>query len=119
MKIFRTYIFHAARFIPTLEEKHPCRHMHGHTFNIIVEIEGEINDKTGFVMDFYDIDKIVKSNIIDKIDHKILNEIPGLKNPSSEHLSIWIWDHLINELPLLSKISVSEEHGTGMEYRGK
>ena len=119
MKIFRTYIFHAARFIPTLAKEHPCSNMHGHTFKIIIEVEGEINKETGFVMDFYDIDKIVKANIIDKIDHKILNEIPGLENPSSEYLSIWIWEHLISQLPLLSKVSVSEEHGTGMEYKGK
>ena len=119
MKIFRSYRFHAARFIPTLEDEHPCSKMHGHTFNIIVEIDGEIDKNTGFVMDFYDIDKIVNLNILKAIDHKILNEIPGLENPSSEYLSIWIWNNLKDYLPLLSKITISEEHGTGMEYTGK
>lgn len=119
MKIFRSYIFHAARFIPTLKEEHPCSKMHGHTFNIIVEIEGEIDENTGFVMDFYDIDKVVNLKILKVIDHKILNEVPGLENPSSEYLSIWIWNKLIDDLPLLSKVTISEEHGTGMEYTGK
>ena len=119
MKIFRTYIFHAARFIPTLQETHPCSKMHGHTFKLIVEIDGKINPSIGFVMDFYDIDKIVNSKIIKNIDHKILNEVAGLENPSSEYLSIWVWDNLINSLPILSKVTISEEHGTGMEYTGK
>ena len=119
MKIYRTYIFHAARFIPTLEDEHPCSKMHGHTFNLIVEIDGEIDKSTGFVMDFYDLDKIVEKNIIKNIDHKILNDVPGLDNPTSEYLSIWIWDQLIEKLPLLSKITISEEHGTGMTYNGK
>ena len=118
MKIFRTYIFHSARYIPTLDENHPCSKMHGHTFKMAVEINGPIDKKIGFVMDFYDIDKIVNNHIIKFIDHKILNEIDGLSNPSSEYLAIWIWEKLKPHLPLLSTITISEEHGTGMIYKG-
>tara|TARA_B100000959_G_scaffold273462_1_gene324032 strand:- start:715 stop:1110 length:396 start_codon:yes stop_codon:yes gene_type:complete len=119
VKIYRTYIIHAARFIPTLNSSHPCSKMHGHTFKIIVELDGLIDKKTGFLMDFYDLDIIVENEIIKKIDHKILNDIDGLENPSSENLSIWIWNQLIDHLPILAKITISEEDGTGIKYSGK
>ena len=93
--------------------------MHGHTFNIAIYLDGPINDKTGFVMDFFDLDKIVKKEIINKIDHKVLNDIEGLSNPSSENLAIFIWNKLINKIDYLSKVTVSEDHGTGIEYLGK
>jgi len=119
MKIYRTYTLHSARFIPTLDSSHPCSKMHGHTFKIIIELNGPINNKTGFVMDFYDLDDIVQNKIIKKIDHQILNDIEGLKNPSSEHLSIWVWKNLIDSVPLLSQVIISEEHGTGVKYTGE
>ena len=119
MKIFRTYIIHCARHIPTLDDEHICKNMHGHTFNILVELDGPINKKTGFVMDFFDLDNIVKREVITKIDHKLLNEIKGLENPTSEHLAIWIWKKLLNHIDCLSNISVSEELGTGVQYSGQ
>ena len=119
MKIYRTYTIHSARFIPTLDSNHPCKKMHGHTFKIIIELDAPINEKTGFVMDFYDLDLIVNNKIIKKIDHKVLNDIKGLENPSSEHLSVWIWNKLIDSTPELSQVTISENHGTGIKYLGK
>ena len=119
MKIYRTYTIHSARYIPTLPDSHPCSKMHGHTFKITIELDGPINESTGFVIDFYDLDIIVNRKIIKCLDHKVLNDIDALKNPSSEHLAIWIWKHLISSLPILSQITISEEHGTGIKYSGK
>ena len=59
MRIFRTYTIHAARSIPTLKDDHICKNLHGHTFKIAIEIDGDINE-VGFVMDFYYLDIIVK-----------------------------------------------------------
>ena len=93
--------------------------MHGHTFNITIYLDGPINEKTGFVMDFFDLDKVVKKEIINKIDHKVLNDIEGLKNPSSENLTIFIWNILVRKIDCLSKVTVSEDRGTGIEYSGE
>lgn len=109
---------HAARSIPTLHDTHPCKNLHGHTFKLVIEIDGAINEN-GFVMDFYDLDKIFKNIILDEIDHKNLNSINGLENPSSEHLAVWIWQKLIPHVPNLHQITVSEDHGTGVRYKGK
>ena len=119
VKIYRTYIAHSARYIPNLEDGHKCKTMHGHTFNITIYLDGPINEKTGFVMDFFDLDKVVEKEVINKIDHMVLNDIEGLKNPSSENLSIFIWDTLVSKIDYLSKVTVSEDRGTGIEYSGE
>ena len=119
MRIHRTYKAHCARHIPTLNDDHICKQMHGHTFNIVVYLEGPIDAETGFVMDFFDLDKIVKEEVITNIDHKVLNNINGLINPTSEYLSIYVWDKLKDKLQYLSKVSISEDYGTGIEYSGK
>ena len=118
MKIYRTYRAHCARYIPTLDDGHICKEMHGHTFNIVVSVDGPINEKTGFVIDYFDLDKIVKKEVISIIDHKVLNDIDGLSNPSTEHLAIFVWNKLVSQIDYLSKIAISEDEGTGTEYSG-
>ena len=117
MKVYRSYRIHSSRFLPKLENDHICKNMHGHTFNITIYCKGEINEKDGFVIDFYDIDNLFNKYIHSKIDHKVLNDINGLSNPTSEHLAKWIWNELISHLPILYKVEVSEDHGTGIIYK--
>ena len=80
---------------------------------------GEINNKTGFVIDFYDIDHVFNNYVHSKIDHKVLNDVEGLDNPTSENLAKWIWNILHPHLAILSKVTVSEDHGTGIIYQGE
>ena len=119
MIVYRTFRFHAARHLPKLSDDHICKQTHGHTFNLTVYVEGEIKNSSGFVIDFFDIDKIVKKSVIKKIDHKLLNDIDGLTNPTSEYLCKWIWKKLENEFTDLIKVKLSEDHGTGIIYKGE
>ena len=119
MLVFRTYRFHSARFLPNLDADHICKKIHGHTFNLTIYISGTVNVKNGFIVDFFDIDKIFNKNIMPKIDHKLLNEIEGLDNPTSEILCKWIWNKLVIHLPNLFKLKLSEDHGTGIIYKGE
>ena len=119
MIVYRNFRIHASRFLPKLSDEHICKKMHGHTFNIKIFLDGPIDNKSGFVMDFYELDKIINKEIISLIDHKVLNDIDGLQNPSSELLSIFIWDKLKDKLKYLHKVSVSEDYGTGVEYSGE
>ena len=119
MIVYRTFRFHAARHLPKLSDDHICKQTHGHTFNLTVYIEGEIKNSSGFVIDFFDIDKIVKKSVLNKIDHKLLNDIDGLTNPTSEYLCKWIWKKLKNEFTGLIKVKLSEDHGTGIIYKGE
>ena len=54
----------------------------------------------------------------DALDHRCLNDIEGLENPTSEMLAKWIWDRLIGELPLLHEIQVQETCTSSCSYRG-
>ena len=119
MIVYRRFRFHSARFLPNLRDGHICKQTHGHTFNLTIYVNGEINSKDGFVIDFFEIDTIIKDKILPLIDHKLLNEIKGLENPTSEHLVKWIWNKIDNEFKGLHKIKLSEDHGTGIIYNGE
>jgi len=83
------------------------------------KISGKVIDKeTGWIQDFDDIKKAFHP-IYKQLDHHYLNEIPGLENPTSEYLSIWIWDRLKPTLSNLSKIEVMETCTSGCIYRGE
>ena len=69
-------------------------------------------------MDFFDIDKVFNRSIFNCLDHKCLNDIDGLDSPTTENLSIWIWNHLVEELPLLTEVSVFENDLYGCTYKG-
>ena len=68
-------------------------------------------------MDFADIDKAFQP-LHDQLDHKYLNDIDGLDNPTSENIAKWIWQRLHLTLPL-SKIVVQESPDSGCIYTGE
>jgi 6-pyruvoyltetrahydropterin/6-carboxytetrahydropterin synthase len=68
-------------------------------------------------MDFADI-KAAFEPLFEQLDHRCLNDVPGLDNPTSEHLARWIWDALAPRLPLLSCIEVHETCTSACRYRG-
>ncbi len=53
-----------------------------------------------------------------RIDHFYLNDIPGLENPTSENIALWIWDRLKPRLPLLTEVIVAETCTARCIYRG-
>ena len=56
--------------------------------------------------------------ILDQLDHNYLNDVPGLQNPTSENLALWIWERLKPELHNLTAVIVHETCTTTCEYRG-
>jgi len=117
MQLRKTYQFEAAHLLPHLPETHKCRRLHGHSFQVEVVVDGSCDPHLGWVMDYADITKAVKP-IWEKLDHYYLNEIPGLENPTSENLAIWIWGKLKSRLPLLTEIVVAETCTARCVYRG-
>lgn len=118
MIVYKKFTIESARSLPNLSDNHPCSRVHGHSFKIIISLEGSINTKTGFVFDFSDIEKAFNP-IKNKLDHVYLNDIDGLENPSSENLCIWIWEKLKVRLPELFKIEIKETSSTGCIYKGE
>ena len=67
-------------------------------------------------MDFADIASAFKP-LLECLDHRYLNEVEGLENPTSERLAHWIWERLRPSLPHLSQIVVRETSSSGCVYR--
>lgn len=70
---------------------------HGHNYDLIVSVTGNIDPETGFVIDLKKLKDLIKEKVEDKLDHKNLNiEVPDFKelNPTVEHIAIVIWNSL-------------------------
>lgn len=117
MEIFNTYHLEAARRLPGLPDSHPCSRVHGHSFKVDIVVCGEVRAETGWVMDFAELDAAFEP-IRSQLDHRYLNELPGLENPTSEILAQWIWQRLKPAVPGLCRIVIAETHRSGCVYYG-
>ncbi|AYA42269.1 6-carboxytetrahydropterin synthase QueD [Xenorhabdus nematophila] len=116
--IFKDFQFEAAHHLPHVPEGHKCGRLHGHSFMVRLEITGELDPLSGWIMDFADVKAAFKP-IWERLDHHYLNEIPGLENPTSEVLAKWIWKQLKPTLSPLSAVMVKETCSAGCIYRGE
>ena len=116
--IIKEYRFEAAHLLPNVPEGHKCRRLHGHSFRFEVVLSGEADPHTGWLMDFGEIGAHVKPLVSAYLDHHYLNEVPGLENPTSEEIAMWLWARLKPSLPLLSRIVVHETCTSRCEYAG-
>lgn len=117
IELLRKFSFDSAHSLPNVPEDHKCRRLHGHTFHVEVRVTGPVGETTGWVMDFADL-KMVVNPVIEELDHRYLNEIQGLENPTSELIAVWIWNRIAGNLPGLSSVTVHETCNTGCTYRG-
>lgn len=102
--ITRRYHFEAAHWLPKVAESHKCRRVHGHNYLIDITIMDQVK-ADGFLIDFWDLDKLVQP-IIDRIDHRTLNDIYGLQNPTAELIAGWFLDQLADHS--VSRVRVFE-----------
>ena len=91
-RIGRTYRFESAHFLPKVPEGHRCRNLHGHNYRVEVVYAGPL-DARGFVADFAEIDADM-APLLKLVDHKLLNDVAGLENPSAELIARWFLDRL-------------------------
>ena len=117
MEIFKEFVFEAAHRLPHVPPGHKCARLHGHSFRGIIYVRGDIDPRTGWIMDFADI-KARFEPLYRQLDHNYLNDIEGLENPTSEILARWIWERLRPSLPQLSRVIVHETCTSGSVYEG-
>jgi len=117
VRLIKTFSFEAAHLLPTFPDGHKCRRLHGHSFSVEVHVEGPVDATRGYLLDYGDI-KAAFDPLHQSLDHRYLNEIAGLENPTSENLAAWIWRRLKPALPLLSRVVVHETCNSRCEYRG-
>ncbi|MBN8546694.1 MAG: 6-carboxytetrahydropterin synthase [Ignavibacteria bacterium] len=102
-----------------------CNNYHGHGHNYILEVvvEGEIDERTGYVLDLKELKRIIIDNVIRKVDHKHLNlDVDFMKGviPTAENIAVKIWDQLVDKIPngKLYKIKLHETENNFVEYFG-
>jgi 6-pyruvoyltetrahydropterin/6-carboxytetrahydropterin synthase len=118
MTIVKEFRFESAHHLPHVPPGHKCGRIHGHSFRVEVHVSGELDKHTGWVMDFADIKAACKP-LVEMLDHRYLNQdVPGLDNPTSEVIAVWIWDRLKPAMSGLSAIVVHETCTARCEYRG-
>ena len=118
VELSRDYRFEAAHRLPMVPADHKCARMHGHSFLVEVTVAGEVDERTGWLLDFAEITAVVEPLLMSELDHRTLNDVPGLDNPTSERLCQWLWRRLESRLPGLSAITVHETCTARCTYRG-
>ena len=97
-----------------------CEKLHGHNFKVEIIVKGEKLDKTGLLIDFKKLKKILNQTL-ETLDHQLLNQIPEFKknNPSSENIAKYIFNKISPKLPenvTLYQVSVFESDTASASY---
>ena len=95
--ITKTFRFEAAHHLPAHRGK--CAHVHGHSYRLEVALRGPIKVRPGqsdhgMVMDFGDLSQLVRSSVLECLDHQDLNAVTGVYT-TAENLAHWIWEKLV------------------------
>jgi 6-pyruvoyltetrahydropterin/6-carboxytetrahydropterin synthase len=118
MKISQAFTFEAAHWLPNVPREHRCNRMHGHSYRVEIRIEGPVDPRSGFVVDFSDVEAAF-GPLRERLDHHCLNEVEGLENPTAENIATWIWDQLRPSFRDLSSVVVFETPNCWAEYDGR
>jgi 6-pyruvoyltetrahydropterin/6-carboxytetrahydropterin synthase len=97
---------------------------HGHNYTLEVTVKGEVNPETGFVIDIKKLKEVMHENVISKVDHKNLNIDTEFMNgiiPTSENITIAIWNQLADKIPggKLYAVKLYETENNYFEYKGE
>jgi 6-pyruvoyltetrahydropterin/6-carboxytetrahydropterin synthase len=107
VQIRKQFAFEASHVLPFHNGK--CSRLHGHSYRLDVAVEGPLQaggPAAGMVVDFDELARIVRSAIVDKLDHTHLNDT--VENPTSENIVVWIWRRLAPELSGLTELTLWE-----------
>ena len=98
--------------------KGKCENLHGHNYKIEIYARGEELNNIGLLIDFVDLKKAA-DEIVKYVDHRNLNDVPGLDNSTCENLGAFIWQALRPRIPQLSAVTVWETTDACCTYRGE
>lgn len=110
--VTKSFEFSSSHFLTKYHGK--CERLHGHNYKLEVSVIGEMRDDD-LVIDFVELDRIVKARVIEVLDHTHLND--RFSNPSAEVIAVWIWEQLEKELKLF-EIRLFETSSCSVTYRG-
>ncbi|MCZ6514234.1 MAG: 6-carboxytetrahydropterin synthase [Acidobacteria bacterium] len=103
-----------------------CNNPHGHGHNYVVEVTvaGEVNERTGMVLDLKDLKQVLEQQVLEPFDHKFLNkDVPVFerKIPTTENVAVEIWSRLTGKFPAcrLHRVRVYESRDLYVDYCGE
>ena len=118
LEICYEFGFDAAHRFPGVPRGHKYRGTHGHSFRVEIALRGVPRPPSGFVSDFARLERACRG-LHGKLDHALLNDIAGLRNPSLENLCLWIWDRLAPKFSGLARVTVRRDSlGQSCAYFG-
>ena len=115
MIVRRIFDFEAAHRLPNHPGK--CRELHGHSYRLVVSVDRPVDPRSGLAIDFSDLKRIVREEVVTRLDHKYVNDL--IDNPTAEVMSVWIWQRLQPVLPGLVEIELHETRNCSVVYRGE
>lgn len=111
--------FDAAHQFLHMPVGHKYHGLHGHSFRVEIAVRGTPDAANGFIVDFARLEA-AGEGVRDRLDHRFLNELTGLENPSLENIARFIWDELHHRFTGLSRVTVRRDsHRHGCVYTGE
>jgi 6-pyruvoyltetrahydropterin/6-carboxytetrahydropterin synthase len=117
VELKKEYRFEAAHRLPFVPAGHKCSRVHGHSYKVEMFVAGPVDPATGWLIDFGILDRHW-AELHARLDHRYLNDIPGLENSTCENLAGYFWRELRPQIPQLSAVTVWETHDSCCTYRG-
>ena len=107
VELRKSFTFESAHFLPRVPAGHKCANMHGHSYKVEFRLVGPVDPSTGWLVDFAVIDESF-AGLHRQFDHHVLNEVPGLENPTCENMCVFIFTAMKPKVPHLSAVTVWE-----------
>lgn len=115
-EITKEFTFEAAHHLPGAGVGHKCSHLHGHLFRVEVTVAGEVDPAFGWIMDFGVL--VARGReLMAELDHRVLNDLPGLDCPTSERLAELLYRRFCATVPGVVAITVHESPTSRCTYR--
>lgn len=109
IEISKSFSFDAAhQLAANVPAGHRYAGLHGHSFDVTLSFGGAVNSETGWIRDFAEIDALV-GDLRDALDHRYLNEVPGLERPTLEAIAQWIWRRVAPRAAELTCVEVRRD----------
>jgi 6-pyruvoyltetrahydropterin/6-carboxytetrahydropterin synthase len=117
VELRKEFRFEAAHFLPRVPPGHKCSRMHGHSYRIELTLAGAVDPSTGWLIDFAAIDD-VWAELHARLDHRTLNDVPGLENSTCENLANYLFAEIRPKLTSLTAVTVWETPDASCTFRG-
>ncbi len=117
VELAKEYRFEAAHRLPRVAEGHKCARLHGHSYKVELFASGPVDVSSGWLIDYAALDD-AWAVLHARLDHRTLNDVPGLENSTCENLCRYLWQELRSTIPQLSAVTVWETHDSRCTYRG-